>query len=129
MTRTNVVIIGAGPAGLLLSEMLAQQRVSSIVLERESRDHVVSRIRAGVLEQTTVDVLRRWGLARRLDQLGHTHDGMKIVWSGRNTFFIDVHRHCGKRFTAYPQSRIQEDLYAAADARGATILHEVGMSA
>ncbi|MCW5658915.1 MAG: 4-hydroxybenzoate 3-monooxygenase [Burkholderiaceae bacterium] len=123
--QTRVAIIGAGPSGLLLSEILAQQGIESIVLERETRQHVLARIRAGVLEQTTVDVLRRWGLARRLDEQGHVHDGMKIVWAGRNSFFIDVHRHCGKRFTAYGQSRIQEDLYAAADARGAAILHGV----
>jgi p-hydroxybenzoate 3-monooxygenase len=78
-----------------------------------------------VLEQTTVDVLRRWGLARRLDEQGHAHDGMKMVWAGGHSFFIDVHRHCGKRFVAYGQSKIQDDLYAAADARGATILHGV----
>ena len=125
MIRTDVAIIGAGPAGLLLSEILGQQGVATIVLERETRQHVLSRIRAGVLEQTTVDVLRRWGLARRLDEEGHAHDGMKIMWAGQNSFFIDVHRHCGKRFVAYGQAKIQEDLYGAADRRGASLLHQV----
>jgi p-hydroxybenzoate 3-monooxygenase len=120
--KTEVAIIGGGPAGLLLSEILHSQGVASLVLERSSREHVLSRIRAGVLEQTTVDVLRRHGLADRLDREGHTHDGMKIVWAGRESFFIDVAKHVGKHFTTYGQTKIQEDLFAAADRRHASVL-------
>jgi p-hydroxybenzoate 3-monooxygenase len=123
--RTQVAIIGAGPAGLLLAEMLHACGIASIVLERSSRAHVLARIRAGVLEQTTVDVLRAHGLADRLDREGHVHDGMKIVWAGRESYFIDVARHAGKRFTTYGQTKIQEDLFAAADRRTASILTEV----
>jgi len=120
-----VAIIGAGPAGLLLSEILHHSGIASVVLEKSSRAHVLSRIRAGVLEQTTVDVLRANGLAERMDREGQPHDGMKIVWAGRDGFLIDVNKHVGKRFMTYGQTAIQQDLFAAADRRGATVLTEV----
>jgi p-hydroxybenzoate 3-monooxygenase len=123
--RTSVAIIGAGPAGLLLSELLYRRAVSSIVLEKYSRSHVLSRIRAGVLEQTTVDVFRANGLSERMDREGQPHDGVKIVWAGRDGFFIDVAKHVGKRFLTYGQVKIQEDLFEAADRRNATVLTEV----
>jgi p-hydroxybenzoate 3-monooxygenase len=97
--RTQVLIVGGGPAGLLLSEMLHSRAIDSVVLERSSRAHVLSRIRAGVLEQTTADVLRAHGLAERMDREGQSHDGMRIVWAGHDGFFIDVASHVGKRFT------------------------------
>jgi p-hydroxybenzoate 3-monooxygenase len=122
--KTQVAVIGAGPAGMLLSEMLARAGVESVVIERQSRDHVLGRIRAGVLEQSTVEVLSRLGLAERLHAEGHVHDGMKIVWSGRSSFFIDCATQVGKRFTAYGQTRIQEDLFLAADRRRARIEFE-----
>lgn len=120
--KTQVTIIGAGPAGMLLSEILARRKIDSIVVERQRRDYVKSRIRAGVLEQTTVDVLRANGLAERLDREGHVHDGMKIVWAGKEGFFIDVNKHVGKQFVAYGQTSIQEDLFAAGDRRDARII-------
>jgi len=124
--KTQVAIIGGGPAGMLLSEILHRYGVASVVLERSSREHVLSRIRAGVLEQTTVDVLRAHGLADRLDREGHVHDGMKIVWAGRESYFIDVAKHVGKHFITYGQTKIQEDLFAAADRRNASVLTEAG---
>lgn len=120
-----MAIIGAGPAGLLLSELLHRDGVESVVLEKHSRAHVLSRIRAGVLEPTTVDVLRNNGLASRMDREGQPHDGMRIVWAGRDGFFIDVAKHVGKRFMTYGQTSIQEDLFAAADRRKANVLTEV----
>ncbi len=123
--KTQVAIIGAGPAGLLLSELLHQHGITSVVLERQSRDYVLARIRAGVLEQTTVDLLRTAGLGARMDQQGHAHDGVQVVWAGRDGFFIDCFKHVGKRFMAYGQTQIQEDLFAAADRRGAQLLTEV----
>jgi p-hydroxybenzoate 3-monooxygenase len=123
--KSQVAIIGAGPAGMLLSELLSRKGIASVVLERQSRAHVLSRIRAGVLEQTTVDVLRANGLSERMDREGHRHDGMKIVWAGRDGFFIDVAKHVNKHFMTYGQSSIQEDLFAAADRRNATVLTEV----
>lgn len=122
--KTQVAIIGGGPAGLLLSHLLYQAGVDSVVLEHRSRAQVEARIRAGVLEQGTVDLLRSCGLGERMDKEGHLHDGMKIAWAGQESFFIDVHKHLGKRFMAYGQTQIQEDLHAASDARSARILHE-----
>lgn len=122
--KTQVAIIGGGPAGMLLSEILHRAGIHSVVLEQRSREYVLSRIRAGVLEQGTVDVLRANGLGERMDREGHAHDGMKIVWAGRDSFFIDVNKHLGKRFMAYGQTNIQEDLFAAADRRNAAVLTE-----
>ena len=113
--RTGVAIVGAGPAGLLLSQILRQEGVDCVVIERQSREYVLGRIRAGVLEPTTVEVLRQYGLAERLEKQGHPHDGMKIAWAGRDSFLIDIQRHLGKRFVAYGQTNLQEDLFAAVD--------------
>jgi p-hydroxybenzoate 3-monooxygenase len=109
---------------MLLSEMLFRRGVESIVVERQSRAHVLSRIRAGVLEPGTVDVLRATGLGARMDREGHPHDGMKIVWAGQESFFIDVKKHLGKQFMAYGQTSIQEDLFAAADRRNGRVITE-----
>jgi p-hydroxybenzoate 3-monooxygenase len=122
--KTDVAIIGAGPAGMLLSEMLHRRGIKSVVLERHTRAYVLTRIRAGVLEPTTVEVLRANGLGERMDREGHFHDGMKIVWAGRESFFIDIRQHLGKQFIAYGQTNIQEDLFAAADRRGGIVLTE-----
>ena len=123
--KTQVLIIGAGPAGLLLSEILHRRGVDCIVLERSSREHVLARIRAGVLESTTVDVLRENGLSARMDVEGHPHDGMRIAWAGRDSFFVDTYSTLGRRFMVYGQTAIQEDLFAAADRRGQAVLTEV----
>ena len=122
--KTQVAIIGGGPAGLLLSEMLHRAGIDSVVLEQRSRAHVLSRIRAGVLEQGTVEVLRANGLGERMDREGHVHDGAQIVWAGRESHTIDAWKHAGKRFMTYGQTSVQEDLYAAADRRAAALLCE-----
>ena len=122
--KTQVAIIGGGPAGLLLSHLLHRAGVESVVLEHRSKALVLSRIRAGVLEQGTIDLLRANGLGERMDRDGHPHDGMKIVWAGKQSFLIDAHQHTGKRFMAYGQTQIQEDLQNAADTRSAQVIHE-----
>jgi p-hydroxybenzoate 3-monooxygenase len=123
-TRTQVAIIGGGPAGLLLSHILQRNGVDSIVLERHSRRYVLDRIRAGVLEAGTVALLREVGLGARMDREGHPHDGAAIAWEGRPRFLIDTRRFTGKRMMAYGQTAITEDLYAARDAAGGAIINE-----
>src|ERR1700730_2537584 len=115
-TRTQVAIIGGGPAGLLLSHMLHRNGIDSIVLERQSRAHVLGRIRAGVLEAGTVELLREVGLGARMDREGHPHNGSAIAWEGRPRFFIDTKKFTGKVMMAYGQTAITEDLYAAREA-------------
>jgi len=122
--RTQVAIIGGGPAGLLLSHILHQNGIDSIVLERQSRQHVLRRIRAGVLEAGTVDLLRAVGLGERMDREGRPHNGTAIAWEGRDRFFIDTKRFTGKSMMAYGQTAITEDLYAARDAAGGQIIDE-----
>ena len=122
--KTQVAIIGAGPAGTLLSQLLANAGVESIIVERQSREHVLSRIRAGVLEWGTVDVLRNAGLGERLDAEGHVHDTINIAWRGEELLSIDTDDAVGKRMMAYGQTNIQQDLYAAADARDQQIFFE-----
>ena len=123
--RTQVAIIGGGPAGLLLSHILDQNGIDSVVLERQSRQHVLHRIRAGVLEAGTVDLLRAAGLGERMDREGHPHDGSAIAWEGRDRFFIDTKNFTGRSMMAYGQTAITEDLYAARDAAGGQIIEEV----
>ncbi len=125
-TRTQVAIIGGGPAGLLLSHILHRNGIDSIVLERQSRAHVLQRIRAGVLEAGTVELLRAVGLGARMDREGHPHDGSAIAWEGRPRFFIDTRKFTGKTMMAYGQTAITEDLYAARDAVGGQIIDEAG---
>ena len=121
-TRTQVAIIGGGPAGLLLSHILHRNGIDSIVLERQSRAHVLSRIRAGVLEAGTVTLLREVGLGSRMDREGHPHDGSAIAWEGRARFFIDTKKFTGKAMMAYGQTAITEDLYTARDVVGGQVI-------
>jgi predicted nucleic acid-binding protein len=125
-TRTQVAIIDGGPAGLLLSHILDRNSIDSIVLERQSRQHVLRRIRAGVLEAGTVDLLRAFGLGERMDREGHPHNGTAIAWEGGERFLIDTKKFTGKLMMAYGQTAITEDLYAARDAAGGETVDEAG---
>ncbi|HEX4238720.1 MAG TPA: FAD-dependent monooxygenase, partial [Xanthobacteraceae bacterium] len=122
--RTQVAIIGGGPAGLLLSYILHRSGIDSIVLERQTRAHVLERIRAGVLEAGTVALLREVGLGERMDREGHPHDGSAIAWEGRPRFFIDTKKFTGKQLMAYGQTSITEDLYAARDKAGGKVIDQ-----
>ena len=121
-TRTQVVIVGGGPSGLLLSHILDAEGIDSIVLERRSREHVLGRIRAGVLESGTVQLLRDYDLAERLDAEGSVHEGTGIAWAGREHFTIDILKLTGKSLYAYGQTAITEELYKARDAAGGSIV-------
>jgi p-hydroxybenzoate 3-monooxygenase len=123
--ETQVAIIGAGPAGSLLALLLHRAGIDSIVVERQSREHVLSRIRAGVLEWGTVEVLRAAGVGERLDAEGHVHTGTGIAYGGEQLFYIDIERYADSRFVSYGQTNVQEDLYDAADAAGLHLEFEV----
>ena len=122
--RTQVVIIGAGPAGLVLSHILDRNGIDSIVLERQTRRHVLERIRAGVLEAGTVALLREVGLGERMDREGRPHDGSWIAWEDRPRLLIDTQKYTGKPMMAYGQTAITEDLFAARDAAGGKVIDE-----
>jgi len=122
--RTQVVIIGGGPAGLLLNQILHLNGIESIVLERQTREHVLSRVRAGVLEWGTVEILRDAGVGERMDREGAPRPGSAVTWGGGKRLLIDVEKYTGKSFMAYGQTKIQHDLDSAIEARGGLIIDE-----
>jgi p-hydroxybenzoate 3-monooxygenase len=122
--RTSVGIIGAGPAGLLLSHLLRQAGIENLVLENRTRDYVEHRQRAGVLEQNTVDVLRASGAGERMDRLGLRHDGIELRFA-REAHRVDFPTHTGGRSVmVYAQTEVVKDLIAISEQRGGTILFE-----
>ncbi|MCI4662285.1 MAG: 4-hydroxybenzoate 3-monooxygenase [Neomegalonema sp.] len=121
--KTQVAIIGGGPAGLLLSQLLNKAGIATVVLERRSRDYVLGRIRAGVLEWGTAQMLREAGAGARMDAEGLIHDGCYLS-SGDTLIHMNFAESCGRQVMVYGQTEVTRDLYAAQDAIGATILHE-----
>ncbi|WP_417684133.1 4-hydroxybenzoate 3-monooxygenase [Roseibium sp.] len=122
--RTQVVIIGAGPSGLLLSQLLHLSGVDCVVLERRSPDYVLSRIRAGVLEQGMVEMLKRAGVADRMHKEGLPHDGFAIS-VGETRLRIDLKGLTGgKRVMVYGQTEVTKDLMDAHVARDAQVVYE-----
>jgi p-hydroxybenzoate 3-monooxygenase len=112
MSRTQVAIIGAGPAGLLLSQLLHLDGIDCVVLEARSREHVESRIRAGVLEQSTVELLVKARAHERLQRECLIHHGFELVFAGRRTR-IDLQSLTGGSVTVYGQTEVTRDLIAA----------------
>lgn len=125
---TEVAIVGAGPSGLLLSHLLAAQGVASVVVETRSEEYVASRIRAGILEHSTVDLLRQAGLGDRIAEVGDEHRGIYLQWPGER-HHVDFQEHVGRSVWVFGQTEVQKDLVSAAHARGQEIHYEVDATA
>jgi p-hydroxybenzoate 3-monooxygenase len=123
--RTQVGIVGAGPAGLVLTHLLARAGIDSVVLENRSRDYIEQRVRAGVLEQSTVDLLRENGLADRLDREGLVHHGLELRFAGRGHRIPLSELTGGRAITVYGQQEVVKDLVKARLDAGGEILFEV----
>ena len=122
--RTQVLIIGGGPSGLLLSQLLDKKGIDTIVLERKTRDYVLSRIRAGILEQGFVELMREAGVSSRMDKECFVHDGT-VIANGDEQFRIDFTEHTGTPVVVYGQTELTRDLYDAREAADGKIIFEV----
>lgn len=122
--RTSVCIIGAGPAGLLLSQLLANAGVDSIVIDRRDRAYIEGRIRAGVLEQGTVDALTEAGVGDRMQREGLVHTGFELAFDG-NRHRIDIAAHTGASVLVYGQTEVTKDLFDKRMSEGATFFFNV----
>ncbi|HEV8165988.1 MAG TPA: FAD-dependent monooxygenase, partial [Actinomycetota bacterium] len=123
--RTQVGIVGAGPAGLVLAHLLARAGIDSVVLENQSREYIEHRVRAGVLEQTTVDLLHEIGLAERLDRQGMVHHGLELRFGGRGHRIPLSELTGGRAITVYGQQEVVKDLVQARLDGGGELLFEV----
>ena len=125
LSRTQVGIVGAGPAGLVLSHLLQREGIESVVLEDRSRDYVEQRVRAGVLEQGTVDLLSELGLADRLHREGLIHQGIELRYDGQGHRIPFEELAEGRAITIYGQQEVVKDLIAARLEAGGPLLFEV----
>jgi len=121
--RVQVAIIGAGPSGLLLGQLLERAGISTLIVERQTGAYVLGRVRAGVLEQGTVETLEEAGVAARLHKEGLVHDGIEIAFGGAR-HRIDFRSLTGKTVTIYGQTEITHDLMDARGAQGAPTEYE-----
>jgi p-hydroxybenzoate 3-monooxygenase len=121
--RTTVAIVGAGPAGLLLGHRLAAAGIDFVIVEARSRDHILSRVRAGVLEEASVDVLSSLGLDGRLKERGMVHNGIYLQYEGER-HHVDFHELIGRTVTVYGQQQVVGDLMEAHDAAGSAVYFE-----
>ena len=123
--RTQVGIVGAGPAGLVLAHLLHLQGIESVVLEARDREYVQQRVRAGVLEQNTVDLLREAGVAERLDREGIVHHGIELRFDGEGHRIAMSDLTGGRAIWIYGQQEVVKDLIAAREAAGSPPVFEV----
>ncbi|MCE8035473.1 4-hydroxybenzoate 3-monooxygenase [Billgrantia tianxiuensis] len=122
--KTQVAIIGAGPSGLLLGQLLSRQGIDNVILERKSGEYVLSRIRAGVLEQGMVDLLREAGVDARMNEEGLPHDGVELAFDNRRVRVDLAGLTGGKTVMVYGQTEVTRDLMEAREAIGGTTIYE-----
>jgi p-hydroxybenzoate 3-monooxygenase len=122
--RTQVVIVGAGPSGLLLGQLLYKAGVDTVIVERQSADYVLGRIRAGVLEQVTLDVLAQAGVDKRLNQEGLVHTGFDLLFKGERHRIDLAALTGGQKVMVYGQTEVTKDLMEARQAAGLTTIYE-----
>ncbi len=123
--RTKVGIIGAGPAGLMLAQLLHLKGIESVILERKKREDIEGTVKAGVLEQFTVDLLNDMGVGERMMREGHFHDGIELQFSGKRHRIDMKELTGGQRITVYPQHEVIIDLVNARYNNGGDIIFEV----
>ena len=121
--RTQVAIIGGGPAGLLLGQLLHRYGIDNVIFERKDRDYILARIRAGVLEQGTVGLLDEVGVSERLHHDGLIHHGIELAFGGAR-HRIDMTKATGKTVTVYGQTEVTRDLMDARVAAGLTTIYD-----
>jgi p-hydroxybenzoate 3-monooxygenase len=124
-TRTQVGIVGAGPAGLMLGHLLHLRGIDSVIIEIRSEEHVVERVRAGVLEQSTVDLMREVGLGQRLDARGMRHEGLYLAFGGQRHRIPLAELTGGRAITIYGQNEVVKDLIGARVGTARPLLFEV----
>ncbi|KMJ52218.1 4-hydroxybenzoate 3-monooxygenase [Vogesella sp. EB] len=122
--KTQVAIIGAGPSGLLLGQLLHKAGIDNIILERQTPDYVLGRIRAGVLEQGMVNMMREAGVAERMDREGLVHEGIELVYNGRRDRINLKALTGGDTVVVYGQTEVTRDLMEARAASGAMTIYE-----
>lgn len=121
--RTQVVIIGSGPSGLLLGQLLANTGIDNVILDRVDRDYILGRVRAGVLEQGTVELLEEAGVSQRMHEEGLRHDGISLAFDNR-LHRIDLAALTGKHVTVYGQTEVTHDLMDKREASGLVTIYD-----
>ncbi|MGE4241443.1 4-hydroxybenzoate 3-monooxygenase [Ramlibacter sp.] len=127
--KTQVVIVGAGPSGLLLGQLLHKAGIANVIVERQSADYVLGRVRAGVLEQVSIDLLDELGIGARMHREGLVHEGIELLFKGARHRIDFPALTGGKTVMVYGQTEVTHDLMDARRAAGLPTIYEVGETA